>query len=220
MTKVTVIAIIVIIAAIYIILVPVIFYSVYFAKSGFSSNISDWANFSTYWSAFISLANLILFGTLTYFIHSFERSRHAEEMKRQEDNKKREQILDRPVLVFSKQRNENYYDIKNVGKGVAMEPVVKSKYTIDSEEHIDGVNVRSWETQYIIYPLMAGFELSLEKAGKTPSLCAVYKDIFGKKYFTMIENDSNKVFSEDEIEENKMEYGQISRPAKNTVVIK
>jgi len=159
----------VLIAAGIIIILPLLVFIYNFKNVSFSKKTSDWAEFSTYWAAFIGFANLFVFIYFTSLIHKYTRDR--------------DKLLDnfeKPVIAFLKLSQLDRYTIINVGKGAALNIRVKSK--LDKIQSV-------WELEKITYSFSSGKEKNMDWTTDCNALCALYEDILGTKYISYMEDD-------------------------------
>ena len=162
---------------------PIIAYIFFLGSTSISKNLSEWANFSNYWSPFISLSSLIILAYLSYVVFKFDQNRHIE-------SEKREVILDRPMLAFIKNRTTNLYYLKNVGKGAAINILLKANLIRDKAR---------WQYKSQMYSLKEGDAYSLEWIETSTMFIAYYQDVFGKAYFSFMEHDYMTFVPESEI---------------------
>lgn len=180
---------ILIVASVLIIIGPVLFFVFKLGSTNVSRNLSEWSNFSNYWSAFINLANLIVISVLSYLIFRFDQNRHRE-------SEKRENILDRPLLAFIKNTHGIYY-VKNVGKGAAINIILKSNYVEQSQK---------WEHVNVLYSLKEGDSLILEWIPQSSMFIAKYQDVFDNSFYSYMKDDTMTFMPESEIIQRASEH--------------
>lgn len=139
------------------------YFSVFNEKS---LSTSDWSNFATFFSAFISLANLAVFIYFSNLVFEYNK-------------KKDKQIeeLDKPILVFIKNRKDSY-KISNIGRGPALNVSVK----VIKDEPTSSLG-------YMCYSINVNQEIELPKSDNTLILVANYTDIMGNDFFSSMKND-------------------------------
>ncbi len=162
---------------------PVVFYILLQGSSNISRNLSEWADFSNYWSPFISLSSLIILSYLSYIVFKFDQNRHRE-------SEIKESILDRPILAFIKNRTTNLYYIKNVGKGAAINISLKANLIREKE---------LWQHEAQMYSLKEGDAYSLEWIDVSTMFIAWYQDVFGNAFYSYMEYDYMTFIPESEI---------------------
>src|SRR6266700_817573 len=162
---------------------PMALYFLKFHTFKLSSNPSDWANLGSYFAAFVGLANVYVFTYLTISLYNYNDRRQIEELTRQN-------ILDRPIIVFTMYHDDGYYDMKNIGKGSALNLIIKY-----------GIEGNSWKDSRIAYSLKDGDELSLKFTWRTNAILCEYDDIFSNKFISIIEDDKMSVFQYEKLKE-------------------
>jgi len=152
--------------------VPFTFYFVSFHGS-LSHQVADWGYFSTFWIAFITLANTVAIVTLTYYFQSAESTRAT--------------ILDRPIISISRNHAGTGYVLANIGKGAALNILCYCSSSNDFEQ-------KKFTQKRICYSLKNGD--SFEKDWLNGSLIIVeYSDIFNQIYFSMMQRDRFYIFN-------------------------
>jgi hypothetical protein len=152
--------------------IPLIFYFISF-HGRLSNQAADWGYFSTFWIAFITLANTIAIITLTYYFQSAEATRAT--------------ILDRPVVSISRNSGGTGYILSNIGKGAALNILCYCSSSPDFEQN-------KFTQKRICYSLKNGD--SFAKDWLNGSLIIVeYTDIFNLTYFSMMQNDRFYIFN-------------------------
>lgn len=159
-------------AAIMAILLPAIALIFYIYQFGTdrSTETEIWGQFGDFLNVFISMANLIIFSTLTFVIHKIERQREGEK-----------DILEsaktRPILIF-KDIGERWA-CKNVGEGAALNGIIS--YSEGSS---------NWENPVKIYSLMPGEEFEIHwRKSNVHQWRAKYYDIHNQVYTSTCTND-------------------------------
>ena len=152
-------------------LAPALLYMFVFAGYGLSKDTINWANFSIFLSIFLSLGNLIVFSLLTYAVHQYN-------LNKDMDAKRQIEVLNKPVLAFSKQAKSEYYLILNVGKSSALNVIVRSH-----------LNHNKWQQVYLLYSIAANARDPLKWTTDCNALSAEYSDNFGNKYVSLMRND-------------------------------
>jgi hypothetical protein len=126
---------------------------------------------------FIALSSLVIsFLAFGFSYYSFRRT--------QKDN-----IM--PVLVFSRIRTDTW-QIKNVGKGVAMSIIVASKESTGK-----------WGNTVSFYPIALGGIVEIPWANKGENFAASYKDIKGNQYSSLCRFGENQFYETNEFPEFK-----------------
>lgn len=140
----------------------------YFYKfSEISLVTSDWSNFATYFSAFISLANLMVFIYFSILVFDYNKKKD-----------KQIEALDKPILAFVKYDSDKY-KVTNIGRGPALNLRVKViKNKIESS------------FGYICYSLKVNEDLELPNSNDTVKLFAEYMDVMGNKFLSHMNNDT------------------------------
>lgn len=150
-----------------IIVISLVVFIIFFGEHGYSKESADWANFSTYISPFIMLANLVVFSYFTFKLYIYQKRRDEQQ-----------DMLEKPILSFN--RLGNRYNIVNVGKGSALNIVLKTNYDSISEK---------WYDSHLLYSLCSIYSKDLPNTYNTSSMCAIYYDIFGNEYVSYFEKD-------------------------------
>jgi hypothetical protein len=157
--------------------IPVYVYFRHFGKNGTSGLTSDWSNFSNYFYSFVSFCNLILFAILTFYIHQYNLSNDKA-------LEKRTIMLDRPIISFYLNRHDGVFYIHNVGKGSAINVIIKSDLTNSAE----------WQYAYIWYSVV--MDQKGEKmawTGNSMQICATYSDSMGNNYVSYMDDNVLRV---------------------------
>jgi len=153
--------------------IPLCIYYSYFGKNGISGSTQDWSNFSNYFYSFSAFCNLILFAILTYSIHRYN-------LSNDDATQKREVMLERPVISFYLNRSEGVFFIHNVGKGSAINVIIKSDLQADGK----------WEYAYIWYSILAGqIGEKMSWTGNSMEICATYSDSLGNDYISYMDDN-------------------------------
>jgi len=137
-----------------------------FRYSFISNETSDWGSFSDYLNPFVSLANLILIAFITYFVN------------------KTNLLVEKPTIVFAWDNDNKKYRIKNIGKGAALNIVLKHKEKRDSE---------GWDSNVLCYSLGQNDEILIKWSKGEDEWIAYYDDIFDNHYFSNIRDDYVKI---------------------------
>lgn len=87
-----------------------------------------------------------------------------------------------PVLIFAR-ISKGSWQIKNVGKGVAMSVIVAEKETEDK-----------WGLQISFYPIASNGEIDVPFTSQGKGLVATYKDIKGNEYSTVCDLFENRFY--------------------------
>ncbi|WP_247233355.1 hypothetical protein [Telluribacter sp. SYSU D00476] len=174
---------ILIIFSVSIIIIPLLLYFSQFpnnllSRLAFSDDPERWAHFSDFLNVWVSIANLVLLGMLTFLIHRYEVKKEEE---RDEDEKRK----NRPILVFTFNRHSGLWSIKNAGVQVALNIVVDFK-------NPDGNN---WVNAHKIYSLIPGEAKELDHVHRANTLCAIYEDIFENNIVSIGKNHETKVYT-------------------------
>lgn len=103
------------------IVTPVLASILKFSNNSTSGSPSSWSEFAAYFTAFLTLGNLLLFGFFTFEIHRYN-SQRDDEAKRIND------VLSRPILSFKIAKPAQHYAIENLGKGSASNVIIKSHF--------------------------------------------------------------------------------------------
>lgn len=168
-----------------IIIIPLVVYFFKFSGATISNKPSDWGEFATYFTAFVSLANLVMFIYFTRLVYEYSLTR--DELLND---------LERPVISFSKLTHHDRYDIENVGKGTAI--------NIDVKSHLDE-RKSSWGQKRVTYSFQSGQSKTMNWTTGCNALCATYQDIFGKEYVSYFEDDK-LIFIDLSNEKSKSQY--------------
>lgn len=164
-------ATIIFISSIVAIIIPFIIYFTSF-KGGPSNSSQEWANFSTFWVSFISLANTIAILYLTYYFQKYESDRNS--------------ILERPIISISQKEDRTSYKISNVGKGSALNIKAYCSIKADYDNNF-------FTEKRICYSLTSNE--SFDRSWLNGHLIIIeYTDIFNNKFYSMMENDTLHVF--------------------------
>lgn len=165
-----------------ILFVPFLLYLSINHNNSFSKSPVDWANFSTYISLFVGLANLVVFILLTQRINTIN-----EELNMK--NNLLQISLNRPVISFRRNNSNSKYEIENIGNGVALNTKLKIRTSQSG----------NFEIEYIMHSLKKDFNREIEK---TPINCLIanYEDIFGNKYISFMIGDKLSIINENEID--------------------
>lgn len=166
-------------------LIPLVLYLIRFSGNGYSLLTTDWANFSTYMGLAISTISTLIIGALTVMLYKYNQDRDGEA-------KRREEVLDRPIIVFRKFKEMHYYSLCNIGKEAALNIKIKTWFNIREQE---------WRCQHIAYSLKEGDEVIMIWTKDCKCIVASYDDIFGINYYSYMEDDSMSVFRSDTTEE-------------------
>ncbi|MBV4356294.1 hypothetical protein [Pinibacter aurantiacus] len=164
------------------ILVPILFYGYSFTH--LSTESSDWANFGSYWSAFIALSNLIVFIILTVRLSKIDQARRDSDSEMQKN-------LERPVIVFTKIHGEKFYRMKNAGKGSALNIKIQSHILQDK-----------WQHHKLAYSLINGDSLPMSFTYPANAILCTYEDILNTKYHSLMNNDTMHFLDEKKLENN------------------
>jgi hypothetical protein len=147
-----------------------LFYTFHF---GFkvSVNHAIWGQFGDFMSVFISIANLIIISSLTYFIAKIEE-------KRDQENRNLELSKVRPILIFKDIGMK--WACRNVGEGAALNVMIAYKTNL----------AHDWENPVKIYSLTSNEEFKIEwKKFHIAKWVAVYYDIYGTVFSSTCEHD-------------------------------
>lgn len=174
--------------------VPIIVYLCNFYSQSISNDSSNWSDFATYFTGFISLANLIVFILLTKEIHAYN-------LKKDEQVSKQ----DKPIISFKLDTGSRKYFAENVGKGTALNVIICGNLKEDI-----------WNEAYHYYSFSPNTEKEV-KVNLNNALLAKYTDIFGTEYISYMDSDRLRYF-EVEIENEKNEYPEEYKKAKYKTV--
>ena len=160
-------------AAVVAVLVPIIAVITYRFQFGTykSENTEVWGQFGDFLNVFISIANLVIFGVLTFVIHKTERQR---------DNEKDilESAKTRPILIFKDIGGK--WICRNVGEGTAINGMIAYK----------GGTSANWENPVKVYSFMSGepFEIDWRRFN-VYQWRAKYYDVHGNVYTSTCTGD-------------------------------
>ncbi|SOD80947.1 hypothetical protein [Spirosoma fluviale] len=159
-------------AAVIAILIPIIAVIIYRFQFGThkSEKTEVWGQFGDFLNVFISIANLVIFGVLTFVIHKSERHRDTEK-----------DILEsaktRPILIFKDIGGK--WICKNVGEGTAINAMIAYK---------GGTSV-NWENPVKVYSLMSGEPFEIDWRISVYQWRAKYYDVHGNVYTSTCTSD-------------------------------
>lgn len=178
---------------------PVIFYLNHFSKNGLSDKTQDWANFSGYLSIFVAFCNLILFAFLTFFIHQYNSAKDRNQL-----------LLERPVISFYLDTSVGRFFIHNVGKGPAINVIIKSNL----------INQSTWRYAVHWYSLPSqGPNKQMPWTGSSMEICATYTDAIGNEYISYMDNNMLRIIDcsdSKSIEKNKNEFAKAQLSSQNS----
>jgi hypothetical protein len=158
-----------------IILIIISFYFIHFRHGKLSYLNQDWAGFSAYMQMIFTFVNLILFAAIA--ITTYEYSKTSDVQRMIDD--RRSQM---PVIGFSRNNEQEYYNIRNLGKGGAFNIRVKTHFLEDQSKWKNCKIIHNMPSSGPFYPMNFTTDCNM--------LCATYEDLFGHKYFTIMENDT------------------------------
>jgi hypothetical protein len=172
------------------IIIPIIFYVCMFYSQPISTDSSNWSDFATYLTGFVSTANLLVFILLTREIHAYN-------LNKDEQNSKQ----DKPIISFKLQPGSKKYFAENVGKGTALNVII-----------CGNLGDNKWLEAYHYYSFSPNAEKEV-KVNMNNALLAKYTDIFGTEYISFMDGDKLRYF-EIEVEKVKKEYPEEYRKSK------
>ncbi len=156
------------------IIVFVIWNCFYFCKfSGtFSSNQSDWGDFSDYVSAITGIISSIFLIVLTFQIHKESKSVQLK--------------LEKPVLTFSFNAKTRHYYCTNIGKGSAINVVIINKFKEVDNFYSEAVHC---------FSLPTNDKIDIEWVKGTAEFVVLYNDVFNSLHGTrFIHNKTEEIF--------------------------
>lgn len=157
---------ILIIICILLLIISGLTYYANFKNASISNETSDWGSFSDYIAPFISLANLILIGFITVFIN------------------KTNLLVERPTIIFKIDDKRESYFIENIGKGAALNIIIK---------HKNNRNNTDWDSKVLCYSIGQNDKLKIFWKKSSDEWIAYYDDIFDNHYYTDIKDDYLKL---------------------------
>jgi hypothetical protein len=157
------------------IVLPALIYILKFSGLPIAEDDSKWANFSTYLGGFFTLANVAAFVVLTLEIHQYNLNRDRESRRYAE-------LVNQPVISFYSIGKASRYNIHNVGRGAAINVVVKGHF-----------HNNQWQNAYILYAIAPEISKELTWSQNCNELMAEYYDISGRKYISFMDNDTLRV---------------------------
>lgn len=167
-----------------------------------SNNSADWSNFSTFISLGVTIANLIVFIFFTIKIQEYNANRDKAVDIAMAEQQKRDEIVNKPILVFAKLDNPNYYNVQNLGVGPALNVLISSNIKNDE-----------WEKHFIYYSIPKDGKIGLKFSSGSNALLAEYTDILGVKYHSFMVNDHQYIFdkrNQEYIIEHKQYFDQVN----------
>lgn len=187
--------------------VPLLFYTNKFSKGVMSDYPSDWAAFSNYMSLFVSFTSFLIISLLTYMLYRYNKKRDWEITEAKNEFSRKEEILERPVIVFRKFQSHSYYTLCNIGKGAALNISIKScKKELGTH----------WEFCHNSYSISSTEEIQMIWTNSCIAIAAEYSDIFGNKYGSFMDNDQIRVFKlldKDDLKKYYVEIEKLNRPS-------
>ena len=151
--------------------IPTIIYLYHFS-GGYSKKSEDWSNFSSFISMYVALCNLIIFIILTYEFYSYTQANDKL-------SDKRVTLLERPIISFYLDRLQGSFCIHNVGKGAALNIIIRSNIIKDQ-----------WMYAFHWYSLRPEQAPELLKwTGNSMEIFATYSDTFGNEYISYMDNN-------------------------------
>jgi len=156
----------------------------------------------SFWSAYTSYCSVIIMAYLSFAIYTYNKRKDVEK-------EKMEKILERPIIVFNKTKSTEYYWIKNIGKGAALNITVKSHLRED----------KIWVIAHKCYSLGCNEELEMTWTVNCNAIGTQYFDVFHNEYCSYMDNDEIRIFNPKIEEEKKLysqEYKKIMLSAKET----
>jgi hypothetical protein len=183
--------ILIIVSILIILAIGVLIFYYNFHNQKFPKNLSDWAYFSSYAGLIVSICNILILGAIST-------SFNGQNIK-----------LQKPCIIFKislEEAEKAYYIIKNVGKGAALNIIVKHKNNKGNEK---------WDSSTICYSLGQNDELKLLWKKGGDEWIAVYDDILGNHYDSNIKGDT-MTFNVLNDKLNKMHRSQKSKALWNT----
>lgn len=88
-------------------------------------------------------------------------------------------LIEKPTLVFVLNEDYGFYKVKNIGKGAALNIIVKYKSSYDSQ----------WSQGIKLYSLGNNDEISLDMLDSVHELKVYYDDILGNHHYTTMKDD-------------------------------
>jgi hypothetical protein len=149
-------------------------YPFHFRAGKISYRNEDWEGFSVYLQMVFSFVNIILFAAIA--ITTFEYSKTSD-VKRMIDDRRAQM----PVISFSRNKEKQYYNIRNLGKGGAFNIRLKTHFLNDKNEWDYCKIIHNMPSDTLLHPLAFTTGCNM--------LCATYEDLFGHKYITIMEDD-------------------------------
>jgi hypothetical protein len=150
-------------------------YPFHFHAGKISYKNEDWEGFSVYMQMIFSFVNIILFAAIATTTYEYSKTSDVQRMI----DDRRSQM---PVISFSRNKSNHYYNIRNLGKGGAFNIRLKTHYLKDKDK---------WEYCKIIHNMPSdGLTHQMTFTTNCNMLCATYEDLFGHKYVTIMENDT------------------------------
>lgn len=157
------------------IVAPILIFIFKFSQNSISSSPSSWSEFATYYTAFLTLGNLLLFAFLSLEIHRYN-------LQKDNETKRINDIYSRPILSFKLATPARHYAIDNLGKGAALNVVVRSHF--ENGE---------WQNARIYYGIKEGDSLILDWTFGANKIAAGYSDVFGREFISFMDNDKLRV---------------------------
>ena len=156
------------------IVVPIILYFHQFAHFGLSDSQSIWGAFGDFMNVWVSMASLLILGTLTFSLDSlnFNRQKAAADLEdaRLKANRETEDARNRPFIIYKYDVTHSVWKIKNVGIG----PALNIRLSFRDKEG-------AWRMPTKIHSLSGGEEMPFpyESPDIDAVLCFVYNDVRG-----------------------------------------
>jgi len=182
--------------------VPLVLYYLKFRQlidlfNNLSINLSDWGAFGDFFNVWVSVANLILFSTLTIFLHQYEKSRNLEVDLQ-------EKARNRPILVFIPNNSTSAWDVKNVGVQVALNIYIMERNKVEDErltskslfiEPLDDTPIEGQLKRYSA--ISPNDSIELRWATQASRLFSLYQDIFQNDIVTLTVDNETIILTND-----------------------
>jgi hypothetical protein len=121
-----------------------------------------------------------VFAILTYFIYEYNLNKDKESTRVTD-------LLNRPVLSFRKEEFKEHYTVDNIGKGAAINVVIRGK-----------LHNEKWQEAYIYYGIKDDACIDLKWSHNCNKLIALYYDIFGREFISFMDDDRLRVIDCDD----------------------
>jgi hypothetical protein len=182
---------------------PILYYLLVNFNNEFSTDNIDLAYFSTYYIAFITLGNLLVFIYLSKKIHDYNISKDQE-------NKLLQKSLNQPIIsIIYDESVSPYYQIENIGNSPALNVILFVRYS-----SIDD----NWDDSFNCFTLKTQRNIELELYRKVNAFGVLYNDVLGNKYASYMENNTLQVYdySDSQFQKSKL-FRLFNLSAKNHI---